>query len=147
MSLRTVVSCLATLAVAVTSLAVTTEAAQADLRICNATTSRVQVAIGYRTDRQWTTEGWWTVPSQSCEVLLRGPLTARYYYIYAIDNDVGGEWSGESDMCTRDEEFTIRGHERCEERGFISNSFIEVDTGEEPSWTVQLVEPDRRQRN
>ena len=36
-------------------------------------------------------------------------LVARYYYIYAIDYDRGGEWSGQAFMCTRDKEFTIRG--------------------------------------
>ncbi len=120
--------------------------AVADLRVCNATTSRVGVAIGYRDGRQWTTEGWWNVPGQSCETLLRGPLAARYYYVYAIDYDQGGEWAGTAELCTRDQEFTIRGHERCEERGFLVNRFVEVDTGEEPSWTVQLVEPNRTPR-
>ena len=39
-----------------------------------------------------TTEGWWNVSSRSCETLLRGALVARYYYIYAVDYDRGGEW-------------------------------------------------------
>ena len=38
-------------------------ASQADLRVCNKTTSRVGIAIGYKADRDWTTEGWWTVDS------------------------------------------------------------------------------------
>jgi len=29
-----------------------------------------------------------------CETLLGGNLVARYYYIYALDYDRGGEWSG-----------------------------------------------------
>jgi hypothetical protein len=43
-------------------------------------------------------------------------------------------------MCTRDKEFTIRGIEDCLARGFDRAGYFEVDTGEQPSWTVQLTE-------
>ena len=46
-------------------------------------------------------------------------------------------------MCTRDKEFTIRGTEDCLARGFDRTGFFEVDTGEQPSWTVQLTEAGR----
>ena len=69
--------------------------AEADLRVCNKTTSRVGIAIGYKAQRDWTTEGWWTVGSDSCATLLAGPLSGRYYYMYAVDYDQGGEWSGD----------------------------------------------------
>ena len=88
----------------------------------------------------WTTEGWWNLSARSCETMLRGALVARYYYIYAVDYDRGGEWSGQAFMCTRDKEFTIRGTEDCLARGFDRTGFFEVDTGEQPSWTVQLTE-------
>ncbi len=65
---------------------------------------------------------------------------ARFYYIYAIDYDRGGEWSGQAFMCTRDKEFTIRGTEDCLARGFDRTGFFEVDTGEQRAWTVQLTE-------
>ncbi len=57
--------------------------------------------------------------------LLRGELVARYYYIYAIDYDRGGEWSGHAYMCTRDKEFTIRGTEDCLARGYDKTGFFE----------------------
>ena len=72
--------------------------------------------------------------------MLRGPLVARFYYIYAVDYDRGGEWSGQAFMCTRDKEFTIRGIDDCLARGYDRTGFFEVDTGEQPSWTVQLTE-------
>jgi uncharacterized membrane protein len=113
----------------------------ADFNICNNTGSRVGVAIGYRDpDGGWTTEGWWNLSARSCETLLKGTLVARYYYIYAIDYDRGGEWSGRAYMCTRDKEFTIRGTEECLARGFDRTGFFEVDTGEQRAWTVQLTE-------
>lgn len=135
---------LATLAVFVPFYAAAMSEAAADLRVCNRTDSRVAVAIGYNDGEAWTTEGWWDFPAQDCQIVFRGPLAARYYYIYAIDYDQGGEWGGDAYLCTQDKAFTIRGHERCEERGYFRNSFDEIDTGEQPSWTVNLIEPDRQ---
>ena len=68
------------------------------------------------------------------------PAGRALYYIYAVDYDRGGEWSGQAFMCTRDKEFTIRGIDDCLARGFDRTGFFEVDTGEQPSWTVQLTE-------
>jgi uncharacterized membrane protein len=114
--------------------------AAADFRLCNNTSSRVGVALGYKDADGWTTEGWWNLAARSCETLLRGGLVARYYYIYAVDYDRGGEWSGRAYMCTRDKEFTIRGIDDCLARGYERAGFFEVDTGEQRSWTVQLTE-------
>jgi uncharacterized membrane protein len=66
--------------------------ALADLRICNNTTSRVGVALGYRDAQGWITEGWWNLSPRGCETILRGTLAARFYYIHAVDYDKGGEW-------------------------------------------------------
>jgi uncharacterized membrane protein len=114
--------------------------AAADFRLCNNTSSRVGIALGYKDAEGWTTEGWWNISSRSCETLLRGTLVARYYYIYALDYDRGGEWSGQAFMCSRDKEFTIRGTENCLARGYDRTGFFEVDTGEQRAWTVQLTE-------
>jgi uncharacterized membrane protein len=114
--------------------------AAADFRLCNNTPSRVGVAIGYKDSEGWTTEGWWNLSARSCETLLKGNLIARYYYIYAIDYDRGGEWMGQAFMCTRDKEFTIRGIGDCLVRGYDRTGFFEVDTGEQRAWTVQLTE-------
>ncbi len=129
---------LAALALAITCL--WNSAAAADFRLCNNTSSRVGIALGYKDAEGWTTEGWWNVSSRSCETLLRGTLVARYYYIYAIDYDRGGEWSGQAFMCSRDKEFTIRGADNCLARGFDRTGFFEVDTGEQRAWTVQLTD-------
>ena len=117
--------------------------ARADLRLCNMTGSRVGVALGYRDAQGWVTEGWWNLTARGCETLLTGPLAARFYYVYAVDYDRGGEWSGRSLMCTRDREFTIRGVEDCLARGFDRSGFFEVDTCEPKSWTIQLNETNR----
>ena len=115
-------------------------AAQADFRLCNNTGGKVGIALGYKDHEGWVTEGWWNLSPRSCETLLRGNLIARFYYVYAIDYDRGGEWSGKAFMCTREKEFTIRGTEDCLARGFDRTGFFEVDTGEQRAWTVQLTE-------
>lgn len=119
----------------------TAEGTAGGLRLCNKTTSRVGVAIGYKEGRRWTTEGWWNIAASSCETLMAGPLVSRFYYIYALDYDQGGVWGGKAMLCTRDKMFTIHGIEDCVARGFDRSGFFEVDTGEQPSWTVQLTEP------
>ncbi len=111
------------------------------LRLCNTTSSRVGVAIGYKDSDGWATEGWWNVASHTCEVLLKGNLIARYYYIHAIDYDRGGEWAGKAFMCTDDKAFTIRSTDDCGKRGYKRTGFFEIDTGEERGWTVRLTDP------
>ena len=111
------------------------------LRLCNRSASRVGVAIGYKSNQQWVTEGWWNVDKDSCETLVAGALVSRFYYVYAVDYDHGGVWGGKAAMCTRDKSFTIRGIEDCVARGYERSGFFEVDTGEQKSWTVQLTEP------
>ena len=128
-------------------LAASAGPAAADFRLCNNTGSRVGVAVGYKDADGWTTEGWWNLPSRSCETVLKGNLVARFYYIYAIDYDRGGEWVGTAFMCTRDKEFTIRGIGDCLARGYDRTGFFEVDTGEQRAWTVQLTESSEQPRS
>jgi uncharacterized membrane protein len=133
----------AVLVVAAMGATVLPQAAEADLRLCNGTESRVGVSLGYRDASGWVTEGWWNLAARGCETLLRGDLSARFYYIFAIDYDRGGDWSGRSLMCTRDREYTIRGVEDCLARGYDRSGFFEIDTGEQKSWTIQLTDPAR----
>jgi uncharacterized membrane protein len=124
-------SAICALILALLALTASTSPAAADFRLCNNTSSRVGVAIGYKDADGWTTEGWWNLPARTCETVLKGSLVARYYYVYAIDYDRGGEWMGQAYMCTRDKEFTIRGIGDCLARGYDRTGFFEVDTGGE----------------
>ncbi len=114
--------------------------AQAELKLCNSTSSRIGVAIGYKDKDGWASEGWWNVDSQSCALLIQDKLRARFYYVYAFDYDKGGEWGGPIPMCTNDVEFTIKGIDNCEGRGFKKSGFFEVDTQEQTDWTVKLTD-------
>jgi len=114
--------------------------ASAELKLCNSTASRIGVAIGYKDKDGWVSEGWWNVDSQSCALLIQDKLRARFYYVYAFDYDKGGEWGGSINMCTNDVEFTIKGIDNCDGRGFKKSGFFEVDTQEQTDWTVKLTD-------
>lgn len=114
--------------------------ALADFRVCNATQNLVGVAIGYRAKAGWVTEGWWHIEGSNCKTLIEGPLSSRYYYLYAEDADHGGRWDGPINMCVADKEFKIAGVNDCFARGFQRAGFKEYDTGKQSSWMVQLTD-------
>lgn len=120
---------------------VTTAApAMADLRVCNETSNPVSIALGYRAERGWQSEGWWVATPNQCAIVYQGPLNSRYFYIYAADDIGGGAWDGTVYMCTRDETFTIFGVEDCLARGYERTGFFEVDTQNKSDWTLQLTD-------
>lgn len=117
-----------------------TNSAHADFRVCNATQELVGVAIGYRAQTGWITEGWWHVESNKCKTLIEGPLASRYYYVYAEDALRGGRWDGPVNMCVAEREFKVTGVNDCFARGFQRSGFREYDTANQQSWMVQLVD-------
>ena len=114
--------------------------AYADFRVCNATQNLVGVGIGYRAKAGWITEGWWHIEGSSCKTLIEGPLSSRFYYLYAEDAERGGRWDGPINMCVAEKEFKIAGVNDCVARGFQRAGFQEYDTGEQASWMVQLTD-------
>ncbi|MDR1828667.1 MAG: DUF1036 domain-containing protein [Methylobacteriaceae bacterium] len=132
-----------TLPAALAALLALASSAQAELRICNQTGNTVQVALGYLAEKTWTTEGWWNIRSHRCVTLLRGPLAARFYYIYAEDTVTGGGWIGQTLMCVKETEFTIRGVADCYAAGYDRKPFREIDTRNLRNWTIQLTDIDR----
>ena len=115
--------------------------ARADLRICNQSTNQVSVALGYRADKGWQSEGWWVAPPNKCAIVYQGDLHSRFFYLYVADDIGGGAWDGTNFMCTRDESFTIFGVEDCLARGYERTGFFEVDTQNRTDWTLQLTDP------
>jgi uncharacterized membrane protein len=134
--------CLCTAGLGLVLLASASASAFADLKLCNSTSSRIGVAIGYRDESGWATEGWWNIASQTCETLLKGAVPSRFIYVHALDYDRGGEWAGTNFMCTDDKSFAIRGVKDCLKRGYKRTGFFEVDTGESQEWTIRLTDPD-----
>ncbi|RCK99989.1 MAG: hypothetical protein JSC189_001339 [Candidatus Tokpelaia sp. JSC189] len=114
--------------------------ALADFRVCNATQRTVGVAVGYRTASSWISEGWWQIDPTSCKTLIEGPLSSRFYYLYAEDSSGIGRWDGIVNMCVSENEFKINGVKNCFTRGFQKFGFREIDTKNQISWMVQLIE-------
>jgi uncharacterized membrane protein len=115
--------------------------ARADLRVCNQSSNQVSIALGYRADKGWQSEGWWVAPASKCAVVYQGDLHSRFFYLYVADDIGGGAWDGSVYMCTRDESFTIFGVEDCLARGYERTGFFEVDTQNRTDWTLQLTDP------
>jgi uncharacterized membrane protein len=116
------------------------ETGEGSLRVCNQTPNPVSIALGYRADRGWQSEGWWVAQPSECKTVYSGALDARYYYIYAADDIGGGSWDGNNYMCTRDETFTIFGVEDCLARGYERTGFFEIDTQNRSNWMLQLTD-------
>lgn len=128
-------------------LVVNAPRAASAFQVCNLTSSTVGVAVGYRDGEALVTEGWWTLAPQrgenpSCITpqAITEPLAEQYYYVYAVDYTNGGEWAGDNFMCTSDREFTIRGIEDCVTRGYDRTGFVEIDTGDRPTYIVRLTD-------
>ena len=115
--------------------------AYADLRVCNQTSDPVSVALGYRAERGWQSEGWWVAAPAQCATVFQGNLNSRFFYLFAADDIGGGAWDGSVYMCTRDDTFTIFGVEDCLARGYERTGFFEVDTQNKSDWTLQLTDP------
>jgi uncharacterized membrane protein len=139
--------CKGPLVLALLGLGLMLSPAHADFRLCNNTNGRVSVSLAYTDGDIWISEGWWNLKASGCETLMRGPLAAEFYYLYAMD-ERGGEWKGKAFMCTRDHEFRINGRDNCFVRGFDRTGFFEIDTGKDAkNWTVQLTEQAQPQSN
>lgn len=103
--------------------------AQAGLEICNETGQRQSVAIGYKGDTDWTSEGWWNIAPGACATPVGSDLDKRYYYYFA--ESAGARFASQNYVfCTKSEEFTIIGDTDCEDRGYTTERFREIDTGE-----------------
>lgn len=100
----------------------------AGLEICNDTEVRQSVALGYKKDGQWISEGWYNFDPDQCRTLLSGDLKNRYYYVTATAKG----WSFDDEkiaFCVQNEAFDITGDEDCEARGYLKAHFRAIDTG------------------
>jgi uncharacterized membrane protein len=52
--------------------------ARADLKFCNKTSKKVDVAIGYKSGGQWVLEGWWGIEPGICKTPILGALQKPY---------------------------------------------------------------------
>lgn len=111
----------------------------AGFTVCNETAHPVRVALGHHNGEGWRSEGWWRVPPERCMTLINRPLIARYYYLHARHEGVGGGWDDDRYFCLgTGERWEVVGRDACAVRGNDSAGFFEVDTGENADWTHYL---------
>ncbi len=112
--------------------------ARAQFKVCNQTFDLYNLSIGYGDARKFKTEGWWTVPANSCVSPIRDDLQSRYIYLYVAN--IYGEpvLSGSSVMCVGREKFSAGRKPdqpwECWLRGLREAKFVEIDTGNSTEW-------------
>jgi uncharacterized membrane protein len=124
-----------------TLLGVTIHPAAARFSVCNKTAHPTSVALGFFNGKDWASSGWWKIAAGDCTALIEEPLLARFYYVYAKPEDLGGAWEGDRSFCVKpDGRFTILGRADCLAHGYEVKHFFQVDTGNTADWTENLAD-------
>ena len=110
----------------------------AGFSVCNSTEYPALVSFGFFDGEEWSSQGWWRVDAKGCEELSSVPLLARYYYLYAVHEEVGGAWNGNRSFCVGSGAFRIRGRRDCLARGYDRKLFFQVDTRDATDWKETL---------
>lgn len=108
----------------------------AGLRLCNQSFDVLNVALGTAQGQDYKTQGWWRVAPNQCANLLRENLRSQNYYVFAADVFGNEVLAGAIPMCVAPRKFEIDGQQDCLLRGFLDARFLEVDTQQQPSWTI-----------
>jgi uncharacterized membrane protein len=112
--------------------------AAADFNVCNKSAHGALVAIAFKSQGEWASEGWWRIAPRQCRTILRGPLTTQVYYLHAAHEGVDGDWDGKKWFCVRSKNFSLKGRKNCQKRGLGEAGFFAVDTGKELTWVQNL---------
>jgi uncharacterized membrane protein len=115
--------------------------ARADFNVCNKTKERVAVALGFRQQGLWISQGWWNVEPARCATLLPGKLSETKYYLYA--DAKAGNWfmGGGFRFCVKNDEFKVIGNSNCPLRGAKPQGFREIAVGKNAGFTYEIYEP------
>lgn len=110
--------------------------AKAELRLCNQSFDVLNVAMAEPEGQGFATSGWWRVAPNQCATLRRDALQSRYYYVFAADVFGNEVLAGAIPMCVAPRRFRVEGQQDCLLRGYLDARFAEVDTKDQPNWTV-----------
>lgn len=113
-------------------------AAAADgLRLCNQSFDVLNVAVAVpQQEGAQVTRGWWRVAPNQCATILREPLGAGPYHLFAADVFGREVLTGTIPMCVAPRRFEIERQQDCLLRGLLDARFMAVETGGETAWTV-----------
>lgn len=111
---------------------------RAELQLCNQSFDVLNVAVAApgKSNDDFVTHGWWRVAPNQCATLLRDKLQSRYYYVFAADVFGNEVLAGAIPLCVAPRRFEIDGQRDCLLRGYLDARFAEVDTRDQPNWTV-----------
>lgn len=115
--------------------------AKADFNVCNKTKERVAVALGFRQQGLWISQGWWNVEPARCTTLLPGKLSETKYYLYADAKAHNWFMGGGFRFCVKNDEFKVIGNGNCPLQGASPLGFREVAVGKNASFTYEIYEP------
>ena len=118
--------------------------ANAALRLCNQTSYVLYAATGFKTDTGAASQGWTRVAPGDCRDVLKKPLGAMPYYLYARSSTGhSGEarvWGGQFPLCVKDSNFALNTTAASCGDDAYAVPFSPVDTHGQPSWTTTLTE-------
>jgi uncharacterized membrane protein len=94
-----------------------TNAAQADLEICNRTSFVIEAAIGVETKGAAATRGWFRVDPGACRSVLRGEVAADHLYLHARALPLYGTLrplsAAHVNLCAGNGDFLLAGAHKC----------------------------------
>lgn len=113
--------------------------ARADLEFCNHTAEKQWVAVGYKSEGVWQSEGWWGVDADDCATPIIGDLEFRHYYYRLFESSFVGEGFS---FCLKKEVFESEDADDCDSDGFEPADFAGIDTGPNAlSYTFAIIAP------
>lgn len=124
-----------------------TTPAQAAFLFCNKTKVVIEAAFGHHDEGVWASSGWWQLQPGQCARVYGKPLTQRFYFYYArslaVENSAEPMiWSGKYAFCTGAKAFNVQGDSGCEQRGYQTKGFQEVDIGlHQSDYTLNFEDP------
>jgi uncharacterized membrane protein len=125
-------------------LAASIDSAQAQLRICNQTSSELQIAVGepQGTGLPFRDRGWFSFSPGECAPLDGGPFkySSQFYYARYRDRAKTGVWAGDENSvkgCINPEQSFEEVTKGCSPPNKLI-AYIKVDTGQATSHTIHL---------
>lgn len=100
--------------------------ADTGLQVCNRSTERSALALGYRDGDAWVSEGWHVLERGQC--LRAAERSAGKTFYYHSTGERGGSWGSGYTLCIKPvEAFRIEGTADCETRGFGAALFDKLE--------------------
>ena len=110
--------------------------------ICNKTSNRVNVAIGYAVSGgHLQSQGWWVLEPNGCTNVLSRSKTddTTTGYLYAYTSNGNPVINGNQSLCVQSNKgFTIRRHQNCEGRNFRTVQARQISIDLNKNWTTYI---------